>query len=182
MIPRSAKCKLSAESIWRGITGHDSVRAFTKQNEERDILNKHVSACDELRMHGNWRTASCRHTSIHVTYTRNTIQHRCSDDLQRQTEVTFNKHTSTVCCHMLFVTCIMWHAMCSARKTPWVLSCCSLVGWSWAILSSKLELRAWRISAHELRWKSVHQATGICLVNLVWEGKGRFCMNVSCVM
>jgi len=37
VIPRFAR--LSAEAIWRGINWPDTVRAFTKQNEKREIWN-----------------------------------------------------------------------------------------------------------------------------------------------
>jgi len=50
------------------------VRALTKQNRKRDIWNKHVCACDENNIQRQWHRGRCRHTSIHITYTRNTSQ------------------------------------------------------------------------------------------------------------
>jgi len=64
----------SAEAMWRGITWPDSVRARTRQNEEREIWNKHVWTYNEHDIQRHWHTARCRHTSIHITYTRNTSQ------------------------------------------------------------------------------------------------------------
>ena len=87
VIPRSAR--LSAEAIWRGITWPDSVIALTKQNEERDMRNKHVSAFNEHNLQRHWHTARCRQTSLHITCTRNRSQWWC-------TTTKIYKHTSAV--------------------------------------------------------------------------------------